>query len=215
MMDYNTARDRILVLSWAKELKEEIYEFDKTRHEEDEAKSIYSYVLAIEASVVLPSLEAFPHYYNGNKPPEPTANKVRGALLRKTIDGIQTGVVKSRDQIRSVSPLFSPDLNASQKRTALSLFKKLVEVPDLQFDDLKADITTQLPEALKEKPPTPRRVIAKIKELDRILRDYDPAFVANPKSREPTRKKKMDEFLSALDSLQTSIDFLKDKLTCR
>ena len=48
----------------ASALKKKIYSFDATRPEGD----IYSYVLAIEASIVEPSAKAFPAFYNHGKP---------------------------------------------------------------------------------------------------------------------------------------------------
>src|SRR5437016_9444999 len=61
VMQTATAADRIHFLSWPKLLKERVYEFDPT-----DDKDIYSYVLAIEVSVVEQSRRVFPEYYNHN-----------------------------------------------------------------------------------------------------------------------------------------------------
>src|ERR1019366_5144937 len=46
-----TARDRVHVLSWPEELKDQFFSFD----EEQPKRNIYSYILALEASIIEPS----------------------------------------------------------------------------------------------------------------------------------------------------------------
>jgi ParB/RepB/Spo0J family partition protein len=207
VMQTATATDRIHFLSWPKSLKEKVYQFDAT----DDAKDIYSYVLAIEVSVVEQSRKVFPNYYNHNHEPEYAANKVRTSLLDKTLVGLETGAVSSREQIRSVSPLFEADLSAVQRRTALGLFKKFVTRPKFQFDDIRAEISAKLPEALKEKPPKPQRVIASLRSLERTMRNYDPSFVDDSVSRERDRMNLRREFIEALDDTAAAIKALRQK----
>ena len=198
-----TARDRIHVLSWPRELKDKFFSFDDTHPKQN----IYSYVLAIEASIVELSVTAFPHYYNGGKPADVKANLVRGHLLDKTISGIETGLVTSREQIRSVSPLFEERLTVSQKKEAIHLFKDLVERPGVYFDDIRAEIGTHLPELVQEKPPKPRRVIASIYSLSRTLDQYKAEYVEGT-SKTQTKKDK-EEFITALDHLRHTASKLK------
>jgi ParB/RepB/Spo0J family partition protein len=202
-----TARDRINVLAWPKVLKERFYEFD----EKENSKDIYSYVLAIEVSIVVPSRDIFHDYYNHDHPPEHSANKVRASLLEKTMSGLEKGIVTSREQIRGISPLFCSDLDAVKKKIALSLFKDFIDRKEIQFDDLRAEISAKLPEALKEKPPKPQRVIATIRALDRTLRDYDPSYVDDSVSRSGTREKLRREFIESLDGLAAAIKTIKGK----
>jgi hypothetical protein len=203
-----TARDRIHVLAWPKELKDNFFRFDEAHPSRD----IYSYVLAIEASIVEKSRFAFPQFFNGGTPVEVTANEVRGSLLTKTLSGIETGAVTSREQIRDVEPLFSKTLDEPKKRIALALFRDLVKRKDFHFDDVKAEITTRLPELLEERPPKPRRVIAAISSLARTLKNYDPAYIESATVRVTARKKLKEEFRSALDELVEAAKNLRTKL---
>jgi ParB/RepB/Spo0J family partition protein len=202
-----TARDRVHVLAWGKDLKQKIYEFD----DHLPSKKIYSYALAIEASIVEPSLHAFPNYYNHGTPPEATANQVRASMLSKTIAGLQTGVVKSREQIRSVSAIFLDKLTPPQKRIAQGVFRALVSDADFQFDDAKAEITAKLPEVLRESP-KPQRLVAMIKTLSRNLQDFDPAFIDEARISKPKREKLKEELKTALEELLESAQTLEEKL---
>jgi ParB/RepB/Spo0J family partition protein len=113
-MNSGTARDRVHVLAWPKGLKKRIYDFDLNSPDKD----IYSYVLAIEASIIEPSVKTLDTFYNHGKPLDRKANEVRTALFHKTLSGIQVGLITSRDQIRAVTHCFK--LNwTSRKRESL------------------------------------------------------------------------------------------------
>ena len=205
-MSLVTARDRVHVLSWPGQLKERFFGFD----DEQPKKNIYSYILAIEASIVESSVSAFPAYYNGGRPADIQANVVRARLLDKTIVGIETGVVTSREQIRGVTPLFETKLKPDQRREALHLFKDLVDKPAVYFDDIQAEITTRLPELVQEKPAKPTRVIAIMYSLSRTLSDYKPQYLESSSSAKT--KKNVSEFRGALTELQHAINRFKEQL---
>ena len=122
-MNSGTARDRVHVLAWPKTLKRQIYDFDLNQPEKD----IYSYVLAIEVSIIEPSVKTLSAFYDHGRPVDKRANEVRTALFHKTVNGIQVGLITSRDQIRSVAPLFRIELAQPQKRLAIKIFTDLVE----------------------------------------------------------------------------------------
>jgi hypothetical protein len=168
-------------------------------------------VLAIEVSIVEQSRSAFPAYYNRGHLLEHTANEVRASLLAKTMSGLEKGILTSREQIRSISPLFSLDLDTVKKKIALNIFREFVEHAEFQFDDLRAEIVAKLPEALKEKPPKPQRVIASIRTLERTLRDYSVTYIDDLIIRENARNKLKADFLEALDGLAAAIKGLKAK----
>ena len=207
-MPPGTARDRIDVLAWPRDLKDRFFRFDDEHPDRD----VYSYVLAIEASIVEKSRMAFPQFFNGSHPVEDAANEVRSSLLIKTLAGIETGLVTSREQIRDVEPLFAKTLDEPKKKTALSLFRDLVKHKEFHFDDVKAEITTRLPELLEERPPKPQRVIASISSLTRTLKDYDPAYVDRATVKATTRKKLKHEFVRVLDEIIEAARNLRSKL---
>ncbi len=136
---------------------------------------------------------------------------MRKSVLHKTINGLDAGLVTSREQIRSVTPLFVRSLEASKKKLAESLFREFVERADFQFDDLRAEIVSKLPEALKENPPKPKRVVALMRTLERALRSYDAAYLEDSAVRPATRQRLKDEFLAALDDLAAAIESLRDQ----
>jgi hypothetical protein len=203
-----TARDRIHVLAWPKSLKARIFKFDDRQPRKD----IYSYVLAIEASIVEPSLRAFPQYYNHGRAPEARAARVRGSLLRKTTRGFETGAVQSREQIREITPLFLPSLPSAQKKTAQSLFTGFIKNDKLQFDDLRAEIAVRLPEVVQEKAPPPRRLISSIKALTQSLERYDLSVIESSIARENTRYRVRTELQDVLRSLAVAAERLRKRL---
>jgi len=206
-MTLQLAKDRIHVLCWPKPLKEELYEFE-TR---EAGTDIYSYVLAIEASVIEPSVRAFPEYYNQTRSTDEAANDVRRALFTKTLVGIRTGAVRSRDQIRSVVPLFSPELQPSQRRIAQSIFQNLVSRKEFQFDDARAEIVARLPEVSKEKYVNPRRAITAIKSLTKLLKHLNSSDLDGTSLKESVRKKLRTDLLEAVGDLENSIRDLKTR----
>lgn len=207
-MSTMTARDRVHVLAWAKSLKERILKFDMEQPHRD----IYSYVLAIEASIVDPSVTAFPNFYNHGRPVERTANHVRGSLLDKTIDGIETGIVRSREQIRNVGPLFVAELEGSQKKAALTIFEHLVERKNYYYDDAVAEIEIKLPEILREKPPKPRKLIALVKQLTQTLESYEAEYIEASTKSVSKQGQISTELVEALEHLLKAARGLKSRI---
>ena len=203
-----TARDRVHVLSWPEELKDQFFRFD----EEQPKRNIYSYILALEASIIEPSRAVFPEFYDGHRTADQAANQFRGTLLTKTIDGIETGALHSREQIRAVSPLFSEALTPKQKKIALTLFSDFIAGRETQFEDVRAEITTQLPEVLEEKPPKPQRVIASVIALTHTLENYQTSFIEGSASTEPKRRKLRADFADALGKLIKAASDLKGQV---
>jgi len=201
-MSSATARDRINVLAWPSDLKDKFFSFDEIHPR----KNIYSYIVALESHIVVPSLAVFDDYYNHGNPPEVQANRVRGNLLTKTISGLETGQLSSREQIREAAPIFSEDLSPALKRVAFSLFKTLAENPDFQFDDIRAEITTRLPTLLEQRAPKPKRVIASMSSLIKTFEQYERKYV------EETNKRVQEEFKTTLDKLIEAAKTLRNKL---
>ncbi|OFW08850.1 MAG: hypothetical protein A3G20_00685 [Acidobacteria bacterium RIFCSPLOWO2_12_FULL_59_11] len=212
-MEQGTARDRISVLCWPKHLKEKIDKFKQ----DYPASEIYSYVLAIEASIVEPSLKAFPEFYNHTKKGarnalEHKVNIVRERLLDKTIQEIEIGTVTTREFIRAIDPIFTASLEGTTKTVARQIFSTLVERRDYSYEDARSEIAIKLPEVLAEKPPKPRRVIGLMNSLTRILEGYEPTYIRAGAKHKSTQRKLRGEFVAALKELATAIGHLQDKL---
>jgi ParB/RepB/Spo0J family partition protein len=204
-MSKRTARDRVHFLAWPKNLKDEVFDFNVRQPKKD----IYSYVLAIEASVVSPSVSVFPELYDSGRPPEIFANHVREKLFEKTAFGLERGLVVSREQIRDVEPLFADELRAKQHHTAATIFKKLVDEESYFFQDARSEIEARLPGALREKPPRPRRLVANIRSLARALELYRADYLDLPDLK---RDKVKMELKSALDVLENAITQVRARL---
>jgi len=207
-MNTGTAHDRVHVLAWPKSLKEKIYSFNS----EEPTRNIYSYILAIEANVVEPSITAFPRFYNHGKPPEKKANMARECLLKKTIEGINGGEVTSRDQIRQVTPLFKPGLKDPDQKVAETIFANLIEKEQYSFDDARADIETRLPMLVAEKPPKPQKIIGSIKSLTETLRMYRVSYIDATVGRESSRKRVKEDLAGALSEMIQVARDLKSEL---
>jgi|SRR5579872_94136 len=196
-MNAGTARDRVHVLAWPKALKHRIYTFDLKQPDRD----IYSYVLAIEASIIEPSVKSFPEFYNHGKSIDRTANVVRKTLLLKTLDGMQVGLITSRDQIRAVSPLFQTEIDPAKVKVATRIFNELVERDEFLFDDALSQIQTRLPEILAERPPKPQKLIGLVKSLTETLKSYRVDYIDDSIKTESKRiqiKGQLDSALAAL-----------------
>jgi ParB-like nuclease domain len=206
-MNTRLARDRVHVLAWPAPLKNKIYSFAATRPEGD----IYSYVLAIEASIVEPSARAFRAFYNHGKPPDLKANAVRASLFDKTVNGIENGAVTSRDQIRGVEPLFQSNLNPVQLRIAVKIFADLVDKPKFSYDDAVSLIETRLPELLAERPPKPQRLTGLVTSLAETLKAYKPEYLNDIKP-DAAKKRSKSQLKSALGDLAAAAQGLKDRI---
>lgn len=201
-----TARDRIRVLSWSRELKKRVQEFVDKNPKAD----IYSYVLAIEASVIEPSLEAFPEFYGS--PRTPKVNAVRRTLLEKTINGIETGLISNRETIRSVDCLFVRSLTDGEKKIARSIFRTLATKSDYSYDDARSDCAAQLPGIFAENPPKPRRLLALIESLTRALEKCDKSYLERS-LMQPTKRREAEKAISdALKKLQRAATNLLNQL---
>lgn len=207
-MNETLARDRIHVLAWPRPLKQKIYEFNSGHPTGD----VYSYVLAIEVSIVEPSREAFPSFYSNGSPLEKRANAVRQSLLDKTLTGIETGVITSRDQIRQVSPIFKAELASTQYKIAVSIFHRLVESKTYFYDDAMAEIETRLPELVAQKPPKPQKLIGTIKSLTETLGMYKAEYVEANVKTESKRKAISGELSQALAKLVDAAESLRSRL---
>jgi hypothetical protein len=207
-MNSGTARDRVHVLAWPKALKKRIYAFDANQPDRD----IYSYVLAIEASIIEPSVKSFGNFYNHGRPVDKKANEVRTALLQKTLNGIQVGLITSRDQIRAVSPLFQTELDQPQMKVAVKIFADLVDKDESLFDDAFSQIQTRLPEILAERPPKPQKLIGLVKSLTETLRSYRVSYIDDSIKREPKRRQLKQQLDSALADLIDESKRVKDNI---
>jgi ParB-like nuclease domain len=202
----STARDRIRVLSWPKHLKNRIAEFIEQHPNHD----VYSYVLAIEASVIEPSLEAFPEFYS--RPRTAKVNEVRSKLLNKTLEGIETGTISRREEIRSVDALFTPRLDKKNHRVARTIFETLVDQTGYLFEDARSEIAVKLPEIFAERPPKVGRLITQIESLSQALDKYDPVYLEHSAKRSAKRKELKDTLAKSLSTLIKTAQALLGKL---
>jgi ParB-like nuclease family protein len=206
-MNAGTARDRVHILAWAPELREQILEVAQGNSDKD----IYSYVLALEASIIDPAFRAFPEYAKGSDG-DKKANDFRKSLLAKVLNGIELGTLASRDQIREIGVLFSGSLSDEERRYAKAIFHKLVTKPLYTFDDAKSDIEVVLPQLLAEKPVKPRKVFAMMQTLANVLDGYKPEFIDAALKRATERAAMRQNFRKASKDLIDAAEKFRGRL---
>jgi hypothetical protein len=204
-MTLPTARDRVNFLCWPKDLRGEVYAF----HGRNPRKNIYSYVVALEASIVEPAAKVFPDLYNGRRSLDEAANEVRSSLFNKTVQGMESGTLYSRDQIRSVSVIFFLKHGPAQEKTARRIFTDLVKGPDYQFDDANSEIAARFPDVLLGKVPKPAKVIASMRSLIRVLKSLKRASDKSRSASGAENKGLPPDFLKARDELHKALDDIK------
>lgn len=206
-MNAGTARDRVHLLAWSPDLREQVLEF---AHENPD-KDIYSYVLALEASIVDPASRAFPDYAK-TPDSDKRVNEFRKSLLNKTINGIGLGTLASRDQIREIGVLFSGGLTDEERKSAKTIFQKLVTKSQYSFDDAKADIEVTLPQLFAEKPVKPRKVLAMMQTLTNVLNGYKPEFIDTAMKRAAEKTAVRQDFRKASKDLIDAAEKFRGRL---
>jgi hypothetical protein len=205
-MDPQTAQDRIRVLAWPKELRDKVTSFQ----EANPAVDIYSYVLAVEASLIEPYVRATKDRAD-TRLSDAEINVIRKTLLEKLLKGVGTGGIRKRDQIRQAAVLFGAELSKQEWSVAKKIFRRLSSDNNFSFDDVVAEIQIDLPALASEKPAKPRRVIAMMNSLSEIIRGYRKEYLEIPKKVAATKVLRAD-FLKVLSSLAKSLEELRDKL---
>jgi hypothetical protein len=207
-MDERTARDRIHVLAWPAELKKKIMEFDSSHRD----REIYSYILALEASIIEPHARASKHFEDDDGSVDEKANQMRAALLKKTLDGVEKGHITNRDQIRDLEPLFKAELSGEQSKVASRIVSSLVKQSEYLYDDATAEVEQRLPELVSDKPPKPQKLIGSIKTITKTIHEYDPSFIDLNAKGILKRKKLSAELRGALTQLLNAARKLRDRL---
>lgn len=206
-MDEQTARDRVHVLAWSKDLRDRVQGFQDDNPEVD----IYSYVLAIEASIIEPFVRAVREHAAAQTSEERIA-KIREVLLNKLLDGVRTGRITARDQIRQVAVLFDRTLSDKEWKVAKEIFDRLASKGTFSFEDVLAEVQIGLPKLLAEKPAKPRRVIALMNSLAEILSSYRGEYLDQAAKSQAKRKALHLSFEKALKLLNKSITKLLKEL---
>jgi ParB/RepB/Spo0J family partition protein len=200
-MSPGTARDRVHLLSWPEDLKTQILNYSDEHPEFD----VYSYILALEASIVDPAARTLPQQ----------AKRIEGArkiLLEKLLEGIEDGSITSRDQIRQIGPLFSTPLTEKEQKTAKPILEKLISKGDFSFDDAKAEVEIKLPHLLAEKPAKPRKVVAMIRTLSDVLGGYKVEYLRNSVKGEAKLRVLKSDFRQGLATLMTNARSFRSQL---
>jgi ParB/RepB/Spo0J family partition protein len=207
-MDERTAKDRVHVLAWPKKLKDKIQTFDSKNSDRD----VYSYVLAIEASIVEPHLKASKDYKSGSNGVDTKANQIRAALLDKTLAGIEKGHITNRDQIRELEPLLKAELSGDDSKVAAKILDNLVKRADYFYDDAASEVEQKLPELVSEKPPKPQRLLGSIRTLTETLDIYKPEYI-DLNTKGPAKQRAIRvEIKNALASLVKAANKLRSAL---
>ena len=140
-------------------------------------REIFTLIYWLWRRRIEPSRTSFPEFYNGKRTTDEAANFVRGVLLAKTIDGIETELWEVVNKSGVFRLFFSQPAWSRGRKKLRSVCFVILWTNDCNLEDVEAEITTQLPELLEERPPKPQRVIASITALTRTLKNYEIAFI--------------------------------------
>lgn len=206
-MDQQTARDRVRLLAWPQRLRKEIFRFQEEEPEID----VYSYVLAIEASIVEPYVRTVKSQAASDTS-EQRLERIRELLLNKLFSGLRNGRITTRDQVRAVSTLFGAHLSRDEWKISKGIFEQLISKSAFSFEDVTSEVQILIPSLLAERPAKPRRVIALMRSLTEILANYRPEFLDSAARQTKARAALRHEFLNALTLLTSTVAKLRKTL---
>jgi len=185
-IDTRTAYDRVKFLRWPNELKKRMYD-----NPQEEG---YWYICEIEDKIIIPSLTNYPEYFE-----KVSVNEVRGMLFRK----LGKSLVRSTD-VRKVAPYFRAEFKTSaQKKKVKSILDKLIKKQEMTYEDAQNELEHQFPGFLQRDPPSPRKVVSLLVNLQTELERFDVESIVEATRRASARPV---ELLGAAESLAATIE---------
>jgi ParB/RepB/Spo0J family partition protein len=185
-IDERTAIDRVKFLRWPKSIKDKLYKKPDSEG--------YWYICEIEEKIILPSLVNYPEYFD--KVP---ADEVREALFKK----LGKSLIRSTD-VRKVAPYFRAEFKKGpEQRKVKSVLADLVKRQDMSYEEAQAELEKEFPDLLQRDPPSPRKVVSLLVNLEAELERFDVESIVEATRR---AKAKPAELLEAAESLHEAIE---------
>ncbi|MEX0978827.1 MAG: ParB/RepB/Spo0J family partition protein [Pirellulales bacterium] len=191
-IDERTALDRVKFLRWPRKIKKKLYE-------NPEAEG-YWYICEIEEKIILPSLVNYPEYFE--KVP---VDEVRECLFSK----LGQSLTRSTD-VRKVAPYFRTEFKKSGDQKKVSrVLGDLVKRQSMTYEDAQSELEKQFPDLLQRDPPSPRKVVSLLVNLEAELERFDVESLVSATHR---AKAKPRELLDAAESLANVIEQFIDRI---
>ncbi len=188
-IDERTALDRVKFLRWPKKIKDRLY-----KNPEEEG---YWYICEIEEKIVIPSLVNYSDYFD--KVP---VDEVRELLFGK----LNHSLTRSTD-VRKVAPYFRAELKKPvEQKKVKTVLNSLVTRQDMSYEDAQNELQKQFPDLLQRDPPSPRKVVSMLVNLQAELERFDMESILEATRRAKARPA---ELLEAAETLAEGIaDFI-------
>jgi hypothetical protein len=189
-IDERTALDRVKFLRWPKKIKSRLYD-----NPQEEG---YWYICEIEEKIILPSLVNYPEYFESVP-----VDDVREFLFSK----LDHSLTRSTD-VRKVAPYFRAEFKrADERKKVKTVLNALVTHPEMTYEDAQNELEKGFPEMLQRDPPSPRKVVSLLLNLETELERFDVESFVTATRR---AKAKPLELLEAAETLLEGIaDFIK------
>jgi hypothetical protein len=191
-IDERTAFDRIKFLRWPSAVKEALYQ--------EPQDGSYWYICEIEEKIVIPALSNYPEYFR--KVP---VSDVRRYLFEKLNVSLERTT-----EVRKVAPYFREALSrSSDKKKILRIMDRLCKDTDMTYSEAQEELRHAFPDIQKQEPPTPRRLLGAIGNLETQIDQFDIASLEKAQRR---AKVKCGDLVEAARSLMDALGRLLDQL---
>jgi len=191
-IDERTASDRIKFLRWPMDIKTRMYSDHEARG--------YSYVLEIEDKIIIPALENYPEYFDHVDP-----NDVRRDLFQK----LDKALGAAQD-VRKVAPYFrvAPSRKSDRERVE-HVLDGLRRDPEMTYEEAQRELEKALPNVTRREPPSPRRLVSAMEELQEALEIFDTESILKAQKRAKASRK---EIVKATTALKVALSSLLEQL---
>jgi len=191
-IDQRTTFDRVKFLRWPDDVKTPLY------HTPSDGS--YWYICEIEDKIVIPALCNYPEYFE-----KVSVNDVRKDLYKKLNVSLERAT-----EVRKVAPFLREALSkTSDKRVVGRILDRLKGDPEMTYADAQEEFHRAFPDILKREPPSPRRLLTDMTNLDDQLGEFDVSSVGKAQHR---AKAKPSELLAAARSLSVTLQGVMEQL---
>ena len=185
-IEERTALDRIKFLRWPDSVKNPLY------NAPDPAG--YWYICEIEDKIIIPALCNYPEYFK-----HVDVDQVREDLFGKLEIALARSV-----EVRRVAPYFRATFSkASDRQKVCRVLKRLQTNQEMTYEEAEEELKFAFPDLHKNDPPTPRRMVTMLANLESELASFDLSAIVQAKRR---ARASSDELIDAARSLQSTIE---------
>lgn len=185
-IEFRTAYDRIKFLRWPAKVKDRLYGTPDPDG--------YWYICEIEERIIIPALCNYPEYFKNV-----SVDEVREYLFGKLNVALARSV-----EVRRVAPYFKATLSrAGDRKKVCRILKRLHTNQEMTYEEAEEEFKQEFPDIQKRDPPTPRRMVTMLTDIESQLAEFDASAIPQANRR---AKASVDELIQAARSLQSSLE---------